>query len=205
MFIGLSGFAGVGKDSVANVLQQKGFAVIGFADPLKRFILEVFKFDSEDVWGDSERRYKEYLKYPRDNSMGGPSFLTPRYALESLGTNWGRDCYQQTWSDYAIHAAQQVLDGKRYVRENGLYDAVYPHKGVCISDCRFLNEMEAVRSNGGKLIRIVRPLHQKPISNAPSETEQLKVPDNYFDAILDNDGSLEDLPRKVDEILERWC
>lgn len=199
MIIGLSGFAGVGKDSVASVLQQQGFAVLSFADPLKRYITEIFGFDQEDVWGASERRENQDKRYPRKGKT--PEYLNPRYALQTLGTGWGRDCYQEIWVDYTIRVAREILTGKGYNRMEGLFPTVHPHKGVCISDCRYLNEIEGVKRDGGKVIRITRPGREVPNYTHTSETEQAGIPDSEFDAILVNDGALDDLPQKVSEIL----
>lgn len=199
MLIGISGFAGVGKDSAASVLNQDGFAVLSFADILKRYIIEVFGFNPEDVWGASERRQNPDVRYPRKGKS--PEFLTPRYALQTLGTGWGRDCYENIWVDYTMRVAKEILDGKGYSREIGLYDTIYRANGVCIADCRYLNEVEGVRNAGGKVIRIVRPEVSSPKFMHTSETEQAGIPDHYFDAIIVNDRSLEDLTLKVRETL----
>jgi len=50
-----------------------------------------------------------------------------------------------------------------------------------IGDCRFLNEAEAIKKAGGKVIRLTRSIYE---SNHQSEVDL----DNYtnFDAVIDN-------------------
>ena len=99
-----------------------------------------------------------------------------------------------------------------------------------ITDCRFTNEAKAIKDKGGIIIRVNRPLysycgniynwnelynvifkdkgeyplkayadtHWLIINNHPSETAL----DNYnFDYIIDNNGTIEELIKKVKEIL----
>ncbi len=54
--LGLLGPAGSGKDLVADWLQEKGFAKVAFADPMKRFAYKTFGFTVEQLWGPSPKR-----------------------------------------------------------------------------------------------------------------------------------------------------
>jgi len=65
---GLSGNAGSGKDTVAYWLaQEQNLAVVALADPMKRFLRNVFGWDNEQLWGPSERRNekKDDFDWPR--------------------------------------------------------------------------------------------------------------------------------------------
>lgn len=215
--VGLLGLAGSGKDTVADLLvQEHGFAKLAFADPLKRICREVFDFSDEQLWGPSEKRNAPDPRYPRKvyGSDKVVENLTPRYALQTLGTEWGRDCYAPIWMELGLRTAKRILEHgeARYSARKGLYyveGRLYPADqadepmGVAISDVRFRNEVDGVRAAGGKVIKIVRPgaglgggagLH-------PSEVEQASIPDDAFDAILHNDGTLEDLATKVGQLL----
>ena len=45
----------------------------------------------------------------------------PRFALQTLGTEWGR-CYENTWVDYGIRMAQKILaEGWRYTPQRGVF------------------------------------------------------------------------------------
>jgi hypothetical protein len=199
--IGLTGHAGVGKDAVANFMGGKRFS---FAEPLKRFVQEVFAFSDDQVWGASQHRNAPDKRYTRAD--GQP--LTPRYALQTLGTEWGRDCYPDVWAELGVRRAREWL-------ERGPTDAHIarpcprpPDQAVCtcpagavLTDCRFINEARAIRQAGGEVWRVVRPGHVLPpdVASHPSETEQdTPAMVELVDRIIMNDGSLDELQVAVE-------
>jgi hypothetical protein len=216
MLIGLTGKAGAGKDTSADYLvKQYGCVKIALADPLKRICKDVFDFSDDQLWGPSESRNAEDLRYPRTGEGGDLiGYLTPRYALQQLGTEWGRDCYNGVWIDYALRMANEVLTNQRsYGAKGGLGHGesggnyVYTDtkfKGVVISDCRFMNEFAAIRKDGGKVWRIKRPEEglQGDAGLHVSETEQDGVPDSYFDAVLYNDSTIAALQMRIDTLMK---
>ena len=99
------------------------------------------------------------------NVCGGKkiTFLTPREALQKLGTEWGRDCYEDTWVDLAVRNARKILPGSegryRYSAKEGVVkerEPMPPLSGVAIPDVRFWNEVRGLRKQGAKLIRVKR-------------------------------------------------
>lgn len=215
MIIGLCGKAGSGKDTVADFLVRDfGFVKIALADPLKRICREVFDFSAEQLWGPSDKRNEPDFRYCRrphqqgfDPVDGRPTtidaeYLTPRHALQKLGTEWGRDCYPDVWIDYAVRLAKRLLikgapifyDAKQGLRSWQMGDP-QEIKGIVISDVRFMNEVSGLRSRGARVIRIVRPnqVLKGAAGQHRSETEQDSIPDELFDYIIQNVGSLEDL------------
>lgn len=148
-------------------------------------------------------------------------YLTPRHVLQRLGTEFGRECYLNTWVDLTIRTARRLLrkDGVAlgYLPSQGLfYNAgtnpdekpLERAKGVVIFDVRFRNEFEAIRAAKGYLIRVIRPgagLKDAQASMHSSEVEQAEIRDNEFDAIVFNDGSLADLEEEVNRrFLKEW-
>jgi hypothetical protein len=236
VIIGLCGQAGSGKDTVADILvKDHHFVKVALADPLKRICREVFDFTDEQLWGASEKRNAPDKRYPR--SLGDlhegmirglqipreyihpDSFLTPRYALQQLGTEWGRDCYPNVWIDYALRVAKELEarveygdswhDPQGYAARSGLVplneNPDLPHEisGVVISDVRFRNEVDAIKKAGGKVVRIIRPGAglEGAAAQHRSETEQSAIPAELFDYCAINDGTLGDLPREVERLL----
>ena len=220
MIIGLVGLAGSGKDTVGGFLvQDHDFMRIALADPLKRFAREVYDFSEEQLWGPSQFRNAPDLRYPRivrrsierdpgDTRSGFEEiteYLTPRYALQTLGTEWGRDCYDNTWIDLAIRSAKKVLGGGFWYDErSGVYECSRmnrPPAGVVITDCRFLNEERAIKAAGGKVIRIVRPGAGLvgAAGKHKSETEQLQI---RADVEIVNAGTLDELRANVRGLVE---
>jgi len=214
VIIGICGLSGSGKSAAGEVLvMSHNYVAIAFADVMKRICMEVFDFTEEQVWGDGKNVEDE--RYPRGISVATKppdelgirdarfeGYLTPRLALQKLGS-WGRECYPDTWAERALKDAETVLD--KCIDYNRMVGPVHAfsrdYDGVIITDVRFKNEIAAVKKAGGKLVRIVRPGHQKPKWDHPSETEQLEVPDEEFDYIVDNGGDLHLLELEVGRML----
>jgi hypothetical protein len=237
MILGISGLAGSGKDTVAEFLgKDLRFATVSFADPLKRIARDVYDFTDEQLWGPSANRNKADERYRRPHTWiepGSPCaccgclfedagdracYLTPRYALQTLGTEWGRHCYPETWSEMGVRTAQKLLQSTQdggtpgwhslyYSPQQGLWQGHNLHEipAVGIPDVRFVNEMEIIRRAGGKNLRVKRKgaglrggaaLHK-------SEVEQASIPDELFDAVLVNDGTLDELRAKAHDTAVR--
>jgi hypothetical protein len=209
MLLAISGKAGAGKDTLAALLcRQYKFVTVSLADPLKRFCRDVFSFSNEQLWGPSFARNAADPRYPRPGDADQP-YLTPRYALQRLGTEWGRDCYQAIWAEYAVHTAKKLLQEtplSHYAPHTGIYAPRSPVtvEGVVIPDARFQNELEAVRAAGGKVARIKRSqagLRGTAAAHA-SETEQDSLEDGWFDFVLENDGTMDDLERNAVKMVQ---
>jgi hypothetical protein len=203
--IGLCGNAGAGKDTVADhLVANHRFVKVSLADPLKRICRDVFRFSDEQLWGPSEMRNAPDSNWSRPS--GEP--LTPRYALQRLGTEWGRDCSPDVWVRYAFGIAEDLFKGGRvYTQMGGVQaTATYAPTGIVIPDVRFLNEVNAVRSMGGQVWRIKRssgPQLEGMAGLHASETELQDIDPELFGATIHNDFSKAVLYSSVDEVLER--
>jgi hypothetical protein len=129
--------------------------------------------------------------------------MTPRYVLQTLGTEWGRAFSKNIWIDYGVRMAQRLLSdgGYTYARSvpSGLRYRTKEEVAadlVIITDGRFRNEVLAIKAVGGQVWRI------EPVTAAlalrdqtgkagvvghASETEQQGIPDTYFDLVISND------------------
>lgn len=183
MIIGISGKAGSGKDTIANYLHDEyGFSRIAFADPMKSFCSELFDWEYDTLWGPSELREKVDPKWG----------FSPRKALQLLGTEWGRALDVDMWVKIGIEKAKQKLrDG-------------YP--GVVITDCRFPNEVGHVKAAGGHMVRLLRgggiAGGTGGIVGHASEREQDSIPESEFSAVIENSGSIEDLHKSVEAVVD---
>jgi hypothetical protein len=212
MIVGIMGNARTGKDTMAAYLEKHyRFVRVGLADPLKRFCKEVYDFSDEQLWGNErDKPDGRFFRGVIDPSSLGGNYLTPRYALQTLGTEWGRNCYPNTWIDYGIRVALDLEKGySRYDHKKGIE---YTEKdvgeigGVVFSDLRFLNEYLAVKEAGGKLIRIYRDGHEgrnlAGVQGHASEEEQRSLKDEQFDNIILNDSTLEDYYTIIDALMQ---
>jgi hypothetical protein len=143
-----------------------------------------------------------YVKLPAE-------FLTPRHALQQLGTEWGRGCYDNVWVDYALRVAADLLRNvTRYSAKNGALSGgtninERVPQGVVISDVRFINEVDAIRAAGGHVWKIERPgagLTGAAALHA-SEQEQNSIDQRKFASVLNNADGLEELEALVSKEL----
>jgi hypothetical protein len=228
MIIGFLGKAGVGKDTAADYLcLNYGFTRVAFADPLKRFCMEVFDWTEEQLWGPSEmrnkpdERYLQAMVYPASRAVEKstsikqvervPRYLSPRYALQTLGTEWGRGCYENIWVDYALRAAKKLMEGQGlywyYPTEGVVLREDYRRvevKGVVISDVRFKNEVTRIREKGAKVFRLVRrragDLEAGIIGHA-SETEQDSILDSDLDGVIQVPEGIDKFALELDSLM----
>lgn len=249
---GNKGSAGAGKTTVADRLVDKhSYVLMSLADPMKRFVMDLFDWAPEVLWGETELKNKPDKRYQRKDHgyavseerfigrLGdAPSvsdaevkelvakaeadmYLTPRLALQRLGSEWGRELYPGIWVEYGIRTATQLLksEGQLYytpqcglgtIREsNDAAKMVHgpkplkPSSGVVFADLRFKNEVAAFKRLGAKVIRVVRPVEELFIDNAHSSENDLNdVPDEEFDYVIH--GKTKDVPdlqQKTDEML----
>src|SRR5690348_4750212 len=106
--IGIVGKAGSGKDTAADILiKNHNFCKIAFADPLKRFCKELFDFSEDQLWGSSDKRSVPDERYLRQTD-DGEKYLTPRFALQRIGTEGVRFAYKDAWVDYTIRKINQL-------------------------------------------------------------------------------------------------
>jgi len=216
LIIGLAGQARVGKDTFADhIVKHFRFTRIGLADPMKRFCKEVFNFSDEQLYGGyrdaPDLRFIRRMRREgcEDTEVMVPEYLTPRYALQTLGTEWGRDCYQNVWIEYGVRIAQELIKGySTYNEKDGLKFTdkdVGEIGGAVFSDLRFKNEFEAVRKAGGILIRIKREGYEGAVGIAghASEAEQKEVPDSYFDYVINNPAGLLYYYSEIDALMRK--
>jgi len=184
VILGLSGKARAGKDTAADFIlnNRPGWQKHALADPLKRICRDVFRFSLEQLYG--HEKDAPDGRYRRKD--GQP--LTPRYAMQTLGTDWGRDCHPDVWVDMLLHEAESLFAWNKP-----------PILGVVVSDVRFVNEALAIRAAGGKLWRIRRPTVglEGAAAEHASETDLDVWLDELFDDVIENDSTLGAFERRV--------
>lgn len=175
--IGLTGYAGTGKDTVRAILQaQHGFTGLAFADPIRAMLRELLTSNGISDACMDDRALKEAVI-----PLLGVSY---RQLAQTLGTEWGRSLRSDFWLRVA----------GAYMAD--LEDAGHTH--FVISDVRFANEAAWVRQRGGLIWRVQRA--QAPAVNphiSESGVDQIKP-----DWTIHNDGTPVDLAEVVDEALK---
>lgn len=171
--IALTGRIGAGKTAVAKVLEQyHGFERVRFAGPLKA-MLRALGLTEAQVDGDEK-------EVPSDLLCG----ITPRLAMQTLGTEWGRNCIHP---DLWVSAWKHAIAGK---------------DKVVVDDCRFVNEASAVREMGGWIWRVERP-GGVPATRDVEAVHASERQALLADLIVHNEGGLDDLGMLVGSLLWR--
>jgi len=174
---------GSGKTTIANFLvEEHNYHRIPFADPLKlmmRALLQSFGYTVST--GDrllNEPELKERIL----PELG----VTPRYMMQTLGTEWGRKL---------IHSEIWLLAWKRSVEELGIYG------NVVVDDVRFPNELEIVKSMPDSALWWVERPSVPVASSVMAHSSQQPLDQFQFDITFVNNGTIKELHEMVNDAL----
>lgn len=170
--VGLTAPRGAGKDTAALTFGELGYRCIAFAEPIKHAVEDMFSLDAE-VWTD--RQLKESTLH--DSGLVPGLHCSPRYLAQTLGTEWGRDLIAP---DVWVRAVESKIKA-----EARLYGA----QKFVVTDVRFSNEAEWIRSLAGRVVEIDRPGYNWN----PEHASEVGPADELVDHTLLNTGSLADL------------
>jgi hypothetical protein len=199
MIIGVVGFIGSGKDTVADYLQNfHQYRRESFASTLKDAVSSVFGWDRTMLEGRTKeaREWRECVDPWWAERLAMPT-LTPRWVLQYWGTEV---CRRGFHDDIWIASLENKL---RNSKDN-----------VVISDCRFPNEISSIRNAGGKIIWVQRGALPDWYDTAVEANRGNNVAINdlkmqkihasetswvgtEFDHTLDNNGSIDELYQQV--------
>lgn len=199
MIIGICGFIGSGKDTVADYLVNfHEFRRESFASTLKDAVAAVFGWDRTMLEGRTKaaREWREQVDPWWANRLNIPT-LTPRWILQYWGTEV---CRKGFHDDIWIASLENKLRNSR--------------DHVVISDCRFPNEIKSIRNAGGIIAWVQRgslpewydvALQANSGSNiAVNELKMKKIHASEtawvgteFDIELDNNSTIDDLYSQV--------
>jgi hypothetical protein len=133
--VGFTGRKGTGKDTAAEVFVAQGAVGMKFAAPLKAMLAVLFRYQGADDTMVHRMLEGDLKETPSTYLMGN----TPRWAMQTLGTEWGRGLMGENfWVEIFRNAAEQ-------------YDT------VVVSDVRFPNEVDIITEDmGGVVYRVVK-------------------------------------------------
>ncbi len=141
--IGVCGFIGAGKSTVANYLVANyGFTRLSFAGTLKDTCAVLFGWDRTRLEGATpeDRAWREQPDPFWSERFGKP--WTPRWALQFVGTEVVRN---------TLHQDMWVLNVEKKLHALG------PDAKVVFDDARFVNELTTLTKYGANLIVVQRP------------------------------------------------
>jgi len=209
MIIGVCGFIGSGKDTIADYLTNfHGFRRESFANSLKDAVAQVFGWDRTMLEGRTTqaRAWREQVDPWWAERLKMPT-LTPRWVLQYWGTEV---CRKSFHDDIWIASLENKL-------RNSTDDIV-------ISDCRFPNEIKSIKDAGGIVIRVVRGAEPSWYKDAADmnagdhcmnwalASNRMKLSGIHasetawvgtkFDAVMDNNTTIDDLFAQVKSLVE---
>jgi hypothetical protein len=178
LLFGLSGKKQSGKSTVAIYLKEKyNFLEVSWADPLKQIVgKKLLGLTEFQVNGPMEK--KEAI-----DPFWGKS---PRELLQIIGT----DCFRDQ-----VHPDFWVKIGMRKIQQH-LEDGY----SVVVTDCRFPNELSAIKNLAGHSVRISRP-DQVNKDRHPSELALDSFEHDYN--ISAESGDIDGLKFQIKQVLEK--
>jgi len=183
--IGLCGWQGSGKTTVANFLKDLGFIEVGLADVLKELSALIVDIPLEVLRAETPE-----LREQRETMVCKDFGITGREALEQIGTDLFRKHFHpDTWLIVAFRQVNKLLaEGK----------------SVVISDIRFVNEFKKIKQTNGTLWYIVRDETKTVLTDEmrhthPSKWEHLLFCDQA--TRINNFGTLDGLNSHICELI----
>jgi hypothetical protein len=210
MIIGVCGFIGSGKDTIADYLTNlHEFRRESFANTLKDAVSKVFGWDRTMLEGRTKqaREWREQVDPWWSERLNMPD-LTPRLMLQL----WGTEVCRKGFHDDIWIASL----------ENKLRTST---DDIVISDCRFPNEIKSIRNAGGIVIRVKRgeepewyedavsmnsgetgnmswALSKERINKLGIHASETAWVGTRFDHVLTNNGTIDELTNKVKGLVQ---
>lgn len=168
MILGITGKAGHGKNTVANMIREicpeMDWQIVAYADKLKQVYTIL---TGEEVQDDADWK----------NGLAPNWGMTRRQMLQRIGTDVMRNEFHQ---DVWVRA---------------LFAGINSDRNYIVTDVRFPNEASAIRAGGGKVIRVVRHGYE---NGTPDHVSETALDDWYFDTIHNGPYSLNFVREQVE-------
>jgi dephospho-CoA kinase len=200
MILAISGRIGSGKDTVGNIIQMLAVSndptvnweIKKYAGKLKEIACILTGCTLEQL------ENQEFKKLQIGSDWG----MTYRELLQKLGTEAMRNgLHENVWVNalYADYKGK-ISENHKFIDDGKTYPLELEYPNWIITDMRFPNEFDAVKSRNGITIRVNRTNRW----NKPQDIEhasETALDNHEFDYVIDNNGSMSDLITKVREIL----
>lgn len=179
--IGILGRKRCGKDTLgAYMIEKYGYIRFAFADPIKDILKTMFDLSDEQLNNDKEKI---------DERWG----VSPRTILQKFGTEICRNNLENFIPNIK-------LDGDTlWVKLFKIFYEKNKDKDIVVTDVRFLDELNAIRSFGGKIVKINRDNLEFDCHSSEKDIDNYN-PD-LIDYTIDNNYTFYELYSQIDTFL----
>ena len=186
MIIAFAGRKQSGKTSACEFVQklwaskkQENSCIYNFADPLKHMCQTILGLTYNQCYG-TDKHKNELV----DCYWNGKQ-LSAREVMQIVGTDMFRKMQQNVWADATI----------RKIHYENLPLAL-------IADCRFPNEVEAVKKAGGLVIKLNRNLYHSSHASETALDDSEYNPKNFDYSIDNNQMCLDEKNQIIQKFLQ---
>ncbi len=176
MLIGLSGLPRVGKDTIADYLEERyGFSTTAFALPLKAATQALFDLPPSVAFSDTVKDVplKQWGHSPRELWCD---------VADALKEHFG--------PDFFVSLTETKIRGWLNAGED-----------VVVSDVRYEGEATMIRNLGGVVVHVTREEAPKLAGRIAAHSSNLGIRQHVGDLFIKNDGNLDDLMDSVDDLM----
>ena len=156
-------------EDIARIINELSsyIKIYSFADPLKKDIcMDMFGLTYEQCYGTDEEKNKLTDMYYNNMQLSG------RDIMQLIGTDFFRAVKPNIWPETLV---SKILKDSPNI--------------ALVTDCRFPNEVDAIKNNKGIVVRLTRELPRKP-EEIEHKSETALDKDRYdwsnFNYIIDN-------------------
>ena len=189
MIIGILGKKRSGKDTICKFLVENyEFHKLAFADPIKDVARELFNLNDEQLNGiKKEEKMKDYN-------------ISPRQFFQVFGTDIMQDAIYNYIPELEDKIPKKlfwtinIFNKIKHLETTGMTN-------FCISDVRFVHEVDYILEKGGIIIKVNRNTEND--DNHISETEINDIDDSKINYRVDNNGTIGELNSKIKKIVDR--
>lgn len=194
------------KEEIKNKLLGEEWTRYGYADGFWKHSNGDIVMDNKEC---SKEKYEEELKINWQTAY--KTELTPKILLQYIGTDLFRDkILQNIWVNALFADYKSICKDRCKKQTLGNpeqctceQDCIGEKSNWIITDLRFPNEFDAIKSRGGICVRISRDYVLRGAEEDPKKLHlsETALDNHTFDYEIQNDSTIDELIQQIKEIL----
>jgi len=184
LIIGISGKKRRGKDTAAMYLSS----LLGGSNTKTMYWATKLKIAAAEMLGLPPYHFFTDANKDKKYEIAAAIFMTGRQILQLLGTDCFRALFHPNF--WVFQVMRDILARKE--------------KFIIIPDTRFPNEYEAIKDQGGYVIRVERTM---PVMDGDDHVSETALDGYDFDLVVDNNGDIfgENFTEPLMQFVEDYC